>query len=133
MASLIGGLSEEIDRSDSILSQARRSGMEVSEAILRQTEAREQLVKARVAVHAFRVDAVGEPVKEGLAIARETHAAGRSALEELDRRRTGLVFSLVAIGLTILGLWLWIRAFERKNHSLAPPGSGSGAGEGLGG
>ncbi len=133
MAELIGELSSQIDRSKAILDRARRSGMEVSPALLRQTEAQEQLVKARVAVHAFRVDAVGAPVKEGLAITRETYTAGLSALEELDRRRTGLLFSLAAISLTILGLWLWIRNFERNERSLNAPGASSGSGDSLGG
>jgi hypothetical protein len=132
MARLIGELGEGIAGSDAILQQARRSGMEVSEALVRQTEAQEQLVKARVAVHAFRVEAVEEPVKQGLAITRETHAAGVSALEELSHRRTGLLFSLAAIGLTVLGLWLWIRDYERRNPALAPPQSGSETSEGPG-
>ncbi len=120
MASLIGDLTKAIERSDAILQQGRRSGIEVSEPLLRQTEAQEQLVKARVAVHAFRVGAVAEPVKNGLAITKETYAAGQSALEEIGRRRRGLLFSLAAIGLTILGLWIWLKNIER-NSAAAPP------------
>lgn len=130
MASLIAKLSEGLERSEEILTRARRSGMEVAPALLRQTDAQEKLVKARVAVHAFRVEAVAAPVEEGLKIAEETYAAGQSALDELARRRTGLLFSLAAIGITIFGLWMWIRGFERKQSFLAEPGGGSkGEGE----
>jgi hypothetical protein len=114
MSQLIGELSSSIHRSNGILQRARRSGIEVSEALLRQTEAEDLYVKARVAVHAFRTEAVAEPVKAGLAITHETYAAGESALEEIGRRRRGLLFSLAAIAATILGLWIWIRKFERN-------------------
>lgn len=123
MSSLIAKLNEGLERSGEILGRARRSGMEVSDALLRQTDAQEQLVKARVAVHAFRVDAVAAPVQEGLKVTEETYAAGQAALDELGRRRTGLIFSLVAIGITIFGLWIWIRGFEQR--SLARPDGGS--------
>lgn len=112
MARLIRRLQAALDRSDRILAQAVRDGMEVSEAVLRQQEGREALVKTRVAVHAFRLDAVAERANEGLAIAEATYRAGEGALRERDFRRLGLVVSLVAIAVTITGLWLRIRALE---------------------
>jgi hypothetical protein len=62
--------------------RARRAGMEVSEATMKLADGQERLVKARVAVHNFRVDAVALPVKEGLTIAAEAHRAGQEALAE---------------------------------------------------
>ena len=88
--------------------------MEVSEALLRQVGAKENLVKARVAVHAFRIDAVRKPVNDGLAVASETRKAGERALQERERRRMGLGASLVTIAITIAGLWLAIRKIEAK-------------------
>jgi predicted CXXCH cytochrome family protein len=114
MAGLIRGLDRELRISDRILERAADAGMEVSEAALRQQEARENLVKARVAVHAFRVAAVAKPVEEGLRIAAETRRAGVEALKERDRRRVGLGVSLVTIAVTIAGLWLAIRSLERQ-------------------
>lgn len=113
MAGLIGKLDGALGRSDEILGRARRSGMEVSEALLREQEARESLVKARVAVHAFEVAAVSKPVGEGLGIAAETYRAGESAMRERDYRRMGLAISLLAIVITMAGLWLALRAIER--------------------
>jgi hypothetical protein len=114
MAKQISGLSEALGRSEEILTQARLSGMEVSEAQLQLVEGRENLVKARVAVHAFDTAAVLKPVKDGLAVAAQTHAAGVTALKERDVRRVGLSVSLAAIFATMGGLWLAIRGIERK-------------------
>lgn len=122
-ASSMGGairkLAAALDRSQAILDQAARSGMEVSDAVLRENDARESLVKARVAVHAFRPEAVEQPVAEGLKIAAGTYQAGEQALKERDRRRMGLGVSLLAIAVTVAGLWLAIRRLEK------PEGQGS--------
>lgn len=117
MARLLDQLDRTLSRSDSILQQAARAGMEVSGAMLKQQEAMEGLVKARVAVHAFRVEAVSKPVQQGLRIAAETRRAGEEALKEKDRRRIGLAISLVTIVVTMAGLWLAIRTIERPSHS----------------
>lgn len=121
MSRLITGLRSDLDRADEILQRARRSGMEVSEALLRQADGREALVKARVAVHAFRVEAVQQPVKEGVAIASETYKAGDDALQERDSRRIGLGLSLITILVTMAGLWLAIRSIESKEKNLVSP------------
>lgn len=112
MARQITSLEAALARSDRILADAQQSGMEVSEALLRQREGRENLVKAAVAVHAFQTAVVQKPVKEGLAIAAETYQAGVSALQERRTRRLGLLVSLFAIAITMLGLWLAIRSIE---------------------
>jgi predicted CXXCH cytochrome family protein len=112
MAALITKLDTALDRSDAILTRASRDGMEVSEAVLREREGREALVKARVAVHAFQLAAVEKPAKEGLTIAAETYRAGADALRERDFRRIGLAVSLLAIVVTMAGLWLALRAAE---------------------
>src|SRR6185503_12990862 len=101
-----------------ILARAQRSGMEVSEAQLRQREGRENLLKAAVAVHAVQTAAVATPVEAGLAIADETYQAGVKALEERRFRRVGLGVSLIAILVTMVGLWMAIRTIERKPSEL---------------
>ena len=112
MSSLIGSLDESVQRSDSILERSRSYGMEVSEALLRQTDAKENLIKARVAVHAFRLDAVRKRVTDGLAVTQETWNAGAAALRERDHRRLGLAVSLAFIVITLAGLWFTIRRIE---------------------
>ena len=73
------------------------------------TDAKENLIKARVALHAFQVDAVRKRVTEGLAVTQETWNAGAAALRERDHRRIGLAVSLAFIVITLAGLWLTIR------------------------
>jgi predicted CXXCH cytochrome family protein len=121
MAGMLKGLEGALDRADGILKRARESGMEVSEAQLKQMEGREALVKARVAVHAFDVAAVKTPVSEGMAIARATYGSGQNALKERDSRRVGLGVSLTSILITMLGLWLAIRNLEGKGTKAAAP------------
>jgi hypothetical protein len=115
MADAITSLDSSLDRSDEILNRAANSGMEVSEAELRQHDAREALVKARVAIHAFDVTAVTKPVNDGLKITAETYQTGAEALKERDRRRMGLGISLVTILITMTGLWLAIRFLEKPS------------------
>ncbi len=114
MARLLHSLDAELQRSDEILGQARRSGMEVSEALMRQQEGQEALVKARVAVHNFQVSFVSKPVNEGLAISAETYRAGENAMKERRFRRIGLAVSLLTIVVTMAGLWMTIRSIESK-------------------
>ncbi len=122
LADAIRGLDAQLQRSEDILTRARRSGMEVSEAELRLMEGREEAIKARVAVHTFDLTQLGEPVKNGLEIAAETYRAGESAMRERNYRRIGLGLSLITIIVTMAGLWLAIRRIEGKK-----PGAASGA------
>jgi hypothetical protein len=117
MSLLIRNLDESVQRSDRILERSRSYGMEVSEALLRQTEAKENLIKARVAVHAFRVDPVRKRVAEGLAVTQATWNAGAEALRERDHRRIGLLVSLTFIVITLAGLWLTVRRIEASQKA----------------
>jgi predicted CXXCH cytochrome family protein len=108
----IQSLADSLASSNEIVTRARQAGMEVSEATMKLADGQERLVKARVAVHNFRADAVNLPVKEGLTIAAEAHRAGQEALAERDFRRVGLGVSLACILLTLAGLWLAIRWLE---------------------
>jgi len=122
MASLITKLDESVQRSDQILERSRSYGMEVSEALLRQNEAKENLIKARVAVHAFRVDDVRKRVTDGLAVTQDTWNSGTEALRERDHRRVGLAVSLSFILITLAGLWLTIRRIEASPRASTPQG-----------
>jgi hypothetical protein len=122
MAAQIVKLDAALNSSDAILEVAARSGMEVSEAVLKQHDGREALVKARVAVHTLDPSAVQKAAGIGLAIAAETHHAGETALKERDFRRFGLIFALIAIALTMAGLWLLIRTIEGVRPPVAEGG-----------
>ena len=126
MASLIKGLDAALARSGQVLAKAQSSGMEVSEAELKQMEGHEALVKSRVAVHAFNVAAVEKTTGEGMTIAAATLRAGEEALKERDRRRYGLALSLFTILVTMAGLWLAIRSIEARTNQRSSENAVSG-------
>lgn len=107
-------LTAAIALSDDLLSHAERQGMEVSQAKLQETQARDALLKARVTVHAFNEAELKKDTDAGFAIARQTHAAGQQAMEEWKYRRVGLGFSVAAIALVVIGLGLYIKNLEQK-------------------
>lgn len=113
----LSGLVSAIDRAESSLSAAERSGMEVSTARLALANASEDLIKARVSVHAFSVSEVKKLTDEGVGIAKKADEAGIAALRERDFRRKGLGFSLIFIVLAIVGLYLKIRQMESSPES----------------
>lgn len=113
-------LDDAIQRSDRILDQAARSGMEVSEPELEQSQARDALTRARVTIHSFSLEQVKGDIQKGLDVAEKTYQAGVAALKERDFRRFGLALSVVAILLVLIGLRLYIREIEARNGAEQP-------------
>lgn len=107
-------LQSAIAASDDILGRGERQGMEVSQPLLQQAQARDALMKARVAVHAFSDVELEHDTDAGLAVTRQTYVAGEKALQEWKFRRVGLGLSLVMIALTLVGLGLYIKNLEQK-------------------
>jgi len=105
-------LDEAIHNADRVLAVAESSGMEVSEARLAQSQARDSLTKARVTVHSFRKDLMDQDIETGLNIAAKDLQAGQKAMVERNYRRVGLGISLVAIGMVLAGLWLYLKKIE---------------------
>ena len=101
-----------IQQADKGLSVAEASGMDVSEARLAQTQARDELIKARVTIHTYQQALVDQDVQAGLKIAAKDEQAGKNAMVERNQRRIGLGICLVAIGIMLAGLWLFIRKIE---------------------
>lgn len=105
-------LDEAIKRADQVLVLAESSGMEVSEARLGQNQAQDSLTKARVTIHSFRKDLVDQDIGVGLNIAAKNLQAGQKAMAERNYRRVGLGMSLIAIGIVLVGLRLYMRKIE---------------------
>jgi hypothetical protein len=108
----LGRLDEAINNADRVLAVAESSGMEVSEARLAQSQARDSLTKARVTVHSFRKDLMDQDIQAGLNVAAKDLQAGQKAMVERNYRRVGLGFSLIAIGIVVAGLWLYLKKIE---------------------
>ena len=122
MAQWIDNLDSALKRSEDTLAQADKYGMEVSEAQVRLLDGRENLVKARLAMHEFQPQEMRKPIDAGLAIADETLRAGQAALHDKDVRRIGLAVSVFFISITVVALWLLIRRLEASGsgHLEAP-------------
>jgi nitrate/TMAO reductase-like tetraheme cytochrome c subunit len=114
MLANLTNLAKAIKDSDTLLSAAESSGMEVSQARLDEDQARDALTKARVTIHSFREDLVNQDIQEGLKSAAKNLQAGRNALAERDYRRRGLGVAVLFILLTVVGLFLYIRQSERE-------------------
>jgi len=114
MRALIDTLSGESEKARAILLRAERAGMEVSQAQFDLNGAKDALVKARAAIHAFNVPAVKKEAEAGLQISAKTYARGVRALDELQFRRKGLAVSLVIIVALIAGLVFKIRQLDRR-------------------
>jgi Cytochrome c3 len=106
-------LDDAIKNAHNLLGVAESSGMDVSQARMDEDQARDALTKARVTIHSFRTDLVGQDIREGLKIAAKNLQAGQQALAERDFRRKGLGVALVFILMTVAGLFLYIRQLER--------------------
>ena len=105
-------LDQAIKTADQVLSVAESSGMEVSEARLAQSQARDSLTKARVSIHSFRKELVDQDVQTGLAVTAKNLEAGRKAMAERNYRRLGLGASLLAIAVVLVGLRLYLKRIE---------------------
>ena len=112
MAGWLDGLDAALKQSETLLGSAEKSGMEVSEAQVRLIDGRENLVKARLALHSMKPAEMQKPVEEGMAIAKATQKAGAFALHEKDTRRMGLAVSVLLIGIVILAIRLLLRRME---------------------
>jgi hypothetical protein len=108
----LGRLDQAINNADRVLAVAESSGMEVSEARLAQSQARDSLTKARVTVHSFRKDLMDQDIRAGLDIAAKNLQASQRAMTERNYRRVGLGISLTAIALVLVGLRLFISKIE---------------------
>jgi hypothetical protein len=112
MAAWLDGLDRALKQSETVLARAEESGMEVSEAQMGLTGGRENLVKARLALHAMDPGEMRKPIDAGMAIAKETLDAGQAALREKNFRRWGLAVSVLLIGIAILAIRFLIRRIE---------------------
>jgi hypothetical protein len=107
-------LQTEIDQADTTLRKASKLGMEVGEAQMEQTQAKDDLTKARVTLHSFDVARIKTDVEAANKLANQNEQAGIQALQESKYRRMGLGVSLVAIFGVLIGLRLFISDLDKR-------------------
>lgn len=112
MHAALVALDQDVTRSNEILMRAENAGVEVGQSQLALAAARDNLTKARVAIHSVRVESVDENVQAGLKVTEAAWQAGLDALAELRYRRMGLVVSVVFIMFVLIAIALLIRRLE---------------------
>jgi len=55
---------------------------------------------------------VDQDIQAGMKVAAKDLQAGKEAMVERNRRRIGLGISLIAIGIVLAGLWLYVKKIE---------------------
>lgn len=121
MAQSIDGLGAALKNSEAVLAEADKAGMEVSEAQVRLDDGREDLVKARLAMHTFDLQEMQKPIADGMGVAQETLRAGQDALHEKNVRRVGLAVSVFLIAVTVVAIWLFLRRLEARGSGYIEP------------
>jgi hypothetical protein len=115
--SALTALDSRLNDARGILDRAEQVGMDVSDGRIALGSAREQLIKARVDVHAMSAERVLAATSAGDKQAGQARAAGQQALSEHAFRRKGLALSLVVIALVVIFLWLYVKEIERGQSS----------------
>ena len=105
-------LDTAIQRSDAILNRAATAGVEVGAAKMALTDARDDLIKARVAIHSVKPESVDQDIQAGLKVTDKTYQEGQAALAESVYRREGLFVSLGITLIVVIGLAFLIRKME---------------------
>jgi hypothetical protein len=120
MYKALSSLDRELRAAGETLHRAEIAGMEVSEPQFElKSKGRTATIESRALIHGFDPDRLIARTDEGKTIAGAALAAGERALAEIKTRRTGLLVSLVLVGLVLLALWLKIRDVERGRRARA--------------
>ncbi|NOR22755.1 MAG: hypothetical protein GQ476_08745 [Candidatus Aminicenantes bacterium] len=108
---------KKIRHAESLLEQADRQGVEVSEAKFMLTEANSTLIFVRNLTHSFSLMEIEEKIEEGKKVVAEVTNAGEAALREAKFRKTGLIIATSFIFLLSIALFLKIRQIDKKKSS----------------
>lgn len=99
---------------DSLVREAQKRGIEISEAEDLLKQAHDSLLKVRTIMHTVDRQKVGVAVDSGLAAANQAALLGRKGIADFHFRGAGLGVASVLITLLIIALWLKLRQIERK-------------------
>jgi predicted CXXCH cytochrome family protein len=111
---------KKIRNAESLLEQAERQGVEVSEPKFMLTEANSTLIFVRNLTHSFSVSEIEEKIGEGEKVIAEVIKAGEDALSEAKFRKTGLIIATIFIFLLSIALFLKIKQITKGAPNESP-------------
>jgi predicted CXXCH cytochrome family protein len=124
MASAIDSLNADLARVTDLVDRAEQAGMMMDEARFEANEARDALMRARTAVHAFSPAAVGKETATGVSTLARARKVALDALSEISSRRRWLAALVAAVVVMILVLARKVRKSDaecRERRDAGPP------------
>ena len=111
---------KKIRKAESLLEQADRQGVEVSEPKFMLTEANSTLIFVRNLTHSFSIAEIEEKIGDGEKVVADVTRAGEDALREAKFRKTGLIIATCFIFLLALALFLKIKQITKRAPHESP-------------
>jgi predicted CXXCH cytochrome family protein len=111
---------KKIRNAESLLEQADRQGVEVSEPKFMLTEANSTLIFVRNLTHSFSISEIEEKIGDGEKVVAEVTRAGEDALREAKFRKTGLIIATCFIFLLSIALFLKIKQITKRAPHESP-------------
>lgn len=112
MSAAIIALKERYQAAKTLIDEAERKGVEVSDEQFKLLSVRQSLINVRTLIHSFDPGRVTASTREAMKSADEVYQAGVRSVEEVKKRRTGfIVFSIVTIFLVIV---IYVRLRQRS-------------------
>jgi predicted CXXCH cytochrome family protein len=121
----LGTFIAAFDHDASLLEQAEKKGVEVSEAKYRLQEANTALIEVRNLTHGLSLAGIAARLADGGKALADVRARGEAALREAKFRKAGLIVATFFILLMALALYLKIRDLQdRRDGGSSLPESG---------
>ena len=110
----IDSLNTQLSTAENLILTAERKGMEVSDLYIHLEDGHRILIQTRTNIHSFDVDKVNKTAEAGFNAINEATIGANEALNELNYRRKGLLLFSLIITLSIIALYLKLKAMQRK-------------------
>lgn len=113
MREMIDSLKNNEKTAVSLLAEANKLGMDVSDEEYELKNLRQILIKARTSVHTFNLEEYEKEIEPGFQLAKETVQNGQTAVDNYYFRRKGLLVSTIIVSLLVVLLYIKLRRIEK--------------------
>ncbi len=110
----IDSLKTQLSSAENLILLAERKGMEVSDLFIHLEDGHRILIQTRTNIHSFDIDKVNKTAEAGFSVISEATIGANKALNELNYRRKGLLLFSLIITISIIALYLKLKAMQRK-------------------